>query len=173
MSRILIVEPRDILRQAILLALFPEHEVQSVPQLVDDNEALTKDCDLLIVGASALSGAASSCHPVLRKLQERKIPMIWIDDPGDSQTLPHGKIVVLKSPIQKDTLESAVAKCLDGSPANHNRTASMPAKGQTTTRETKTAAASHTAGPQIIELVDVVAEPPERGKGKTQERRTQ
>lgn len=172
MSRILIVEPRNILRQAIILALFPDHEVRSVPQLADHNEALAKDFDLLIVGVSTLSEAASFHHPLLQKVQDWKIPMIWIDDPGDGQTVPHGKIVVLKSPIQKDALDSAIAKCLEGSPANHNGTASLLEKGQTTTKETRTAAAFHTTGPQIIELVDVVAEPPERGKGKVQERRT-
>ena len=48
----------------------------------------------------------------------------------------------------------------------------MLAKAPPKQKETKTAAPSHTTGPQIIELVDVVAEPPERGKGKTQERKT-
>ena len=172
MSRILLVEPRHILRQAISLALFPDHEVQLAALLSDSNESVAKEVDLIIVDSSALGETGNSRSSLLQKLQDWKVPTIWIDDTGDGQGPPHGKIVVLKSPIQKDALQSALAKCLDGSPANNNGTASMLAKGRTKTKETKTAAPSHTTGPQIIELVDVVAEPPERGKGKTQERKT-
>jgi hypothetical protein len=79
---------------------------------------------------------------------------------------------VLKNPIQKDALQSAIKKFLEGSAANQNGTAVMPAKERMATKEARTAPASQATAPQIIELVDVVAEPPERRKSRTQERRT-
>ena len=36
MSRILVVEPRNVLRQAISLALFPDHEVQTATFLLGE-----------------------------------------------------------------------------------------------------------------------------------------
>ena len=54
MSRILVVEPRNILRQAISLALFPDHEVQMATFLPDSNAAAVKEFDLVIIDSAAL-----------------------------------------------------------------------------------------------------------------------
>ena len=161
MSRILLVEPRHILRQAMSVALFAEHDLQLAASVSAINESAAQEFDLIIIDSAALRQAGKASDALLQELQ---VPMIWIDDTNAGQALPQGKTVVLKSPIEKDALQSAIARCLDGSPANRNPTAARLAKGRTTTKETRTAADARASKPQIIELVDVVAEPPERVK---------
>ena len=66
MSRILVVEPRNILRQAISLALFPDHEVQTATFLSDSNAAIAKEFDLVIIDSAALgetNNFEQSAHP--------------------------------------------------------------------------------------------------------------
>jgi DNA-binding NtrC family response regulator len=172
MSRIFLVEPRAILRQAISLALFPDHEVQLAASFPDSNGSVTPEFDLIIIDSAALSETGKSSSALLQKLQDWKIPTIWIDDTGERQAAPPGKIVVLKNPILKDALQSAIKKFLEGSAANQNGTAVMPAKERMATKEARTAPASQATAPQIIELVDVVAEPPERRKSRAQEKKT-
>ena len=53
MSRILVIEPRNILRQAIGLALFPDHEVQMAAWLSDSHATVAQEFDLVIVDAAA------------------------------------------------------------------------------------------------------------------------
>jgi DNA-binding NtrC family response regulator len=172
MSRILVVEPRNILRQAISLALFPDHEVQFVALLSDSNVVVAKEFDLVIIDSAALSEIGNSSTEILKRLQGWKIPTIWIDDTGRGQIPAHDKLIVLTSPIQKDTLQSAITKCLDRSPSEQSGTARTPATERRATREARNVAAQQAVGPQIIELVDVVAEPPARRKSKIQGRRT-
>jgi hypothetical protein len=171
MSKILLVEPRNILRQAISLALFPDHEVQFASLSSDCSELVARELDLVIIDSTALKETDKSSVEFLHKLQAWKVPTIWIDDAGGGQAVAHDKLVVLGSPIQKDALQAAIAKCLDRSSAKENGLASMPAKEQIATTEGRTATASQATGPQIIELVDVVAEPPPRRKSRAQEKR--
>jgi hypothetical protein len=79
---------------------------------------------------------------------------------------------MLTGPIQKDTLQSAVAKCLGISSSKQNGSAGILAKERMTTKESRTVAVSQVTGPQVIELVDVVAEPPARRKSKKQQTKT-
>ncbi len=169
MSRILVVAPRNILRQAISLALFPDHEVQLAALLSDSNASVAKEFDLVIIDSAVFRATGESRGEHLRKLREWKVPTVWIDDIGAGQAAGRDKLVVLTSPIQKDTLQSAIARCLDRSSSKENGTASMTAMEQRSAKEPKIAEA---AGPQIIELVDVVAEPPERRKSNIQQSRT-
>jgi hypothetical protein len=101
-------------------------------------------------------------------VQGWKVPTIWIDDTGGDQAPAYDQLVVLTRPIQKDTLQSAVANCLGISSSKQNGTAGMLAKERKVTKQAITAAVSQSAGTQVIELVDVVAEPPERRKSKQQ-----
>jgi hypothetical protein len=172
MSRILVVEPRNILRQAISLALFPDHEVQTATFLSDSNAAIAKEFDLVIIDSEALSETSNSSSQLIRTVQGWKVPTIWIDDTGGRQAPARDNRVMLTGPIQKDTLQSAVAKCLGISSSKQNGTAGMLAKERKVTKEAITAAVSQSAGPQVIELVDVVAEPPERRKSKKQQTKT-
>ena len=172
MSRILLIEPRDILRQAISLALFPDHEVQLATLFSDSNELIALQFDLIIIDSAALSAPGNSDGEFLHKLRASKIPTIWIDDTRVGEAATHDKLVVLASPIQKDALQAAMTRCLDRSSVKSDAPASMPAKERMATKEARTAPEFQATGPQIIELVDVVAEPPERGKSRTRERRT-
>jgi DNA-binding NtrC family response regulator len=172
MSRVLVVETRNLLRQAISLALFPDHEVQFAASLSDSNAAVAKEFDLIIIDSAALRETGNSISEILHKLQGWKVPTVWIDDSAARQATSHDKLVVLTRPIQKDALLSAITKCLHESFSKENGAENIPARERKATEEARTTAAPEAAGPQIIELVDVVAEPPERSKSKIQESRT-
>jgi|SRR6266566_7773011 DNA-binding NtrC family response regulator len=170
MSKILVVEPRNILRQAISLALFPDHEVQTATFLSDSNAAaIAKEFDLVIIDSGALGETSNSSSQLIRTVQGWKVPTIWIDDIGGDQAHAYDQLVVLTRPIQKDALQSVVAKCLDMSSSKQNGITSIAVKERMTTKEATTVAASQVTGPQVIELVDVVAEPPARRKSKKQQ----
>jgi hypothetical protein len=170
MSRVLVIEPRNILRQAISLALFPDHEVQTATFLPDGNAAAAKEFDLVIIDSAALRETSTSSSQIFRTVQGWKVPTIWIDDTGGHQAPARDNLVMLTGPIQKDTLQSAVAKCLGISSSKQN--GSVLAKERMTTKESRTVAVSQVTGPQVIELVDVVAEPPARRKSKKQQTKT-
>ncbi|SRR6266498_3374902 len=171
MSRILVVEPRNILRQAISLALFPDHEVQTATFLSDNNVAVVKEFDLVIIDSGALGETSNSSSQLIRTVQGWKVPTIWIDDTGAGQAHAHDQLV-LTPPIQKEALQSVVAKCLGMSSSKQNRITSIAVKERMTTKEARTVAAAQVTDPQVIELVDVVAEPPERRKSKKQQTKT-
>src|SRR6266850_5593714 len=166
MSKILVVEPRNVLRQAISLALFPDHEVQTATFLSDSNAAIAKEFDLVIIDSEALGETSNSSSQLIRTVQGWEVPTIWIDDTGGDQAPAYDQLLVLTRPIQKDTLQSAVANCLGISSSKQNGTAGMLAKERKVTKQANTAAVSQSAGTQVIELVDVVAEAPERRKSK-------
>jgi CheY-like chemotaxis protein len=170
MSKILVVEPRNVLRQAISLTLFPDHEVQTATFLSDGNAAAAKEFDLVIIDSEALGETGNSSSQLIRTVQGWKVPTIWIDDTGGRQAPARDNLVMLTGPIQKDTLQSAVAKCLGISSSKQN--GSVLAKERMTTKESRTVAVSQVTGPQVIELVDVVAEPPARRKSKKQQTKT-
>ena len=172
MSRILVVEPRNILRQAIGLALFPDHEVQMAAWLSDSDATVAQEFDLVIVDSAALRATNTLNSQLVRAVQSWKVPTIWIDDTGARQAPARDKLVVLTGPIQKESLQSAVTKCLGISSAKQNSTTSIPAKVPMATKEPRTATASQGTAPQIIELVDVVAEPSESRKTKKQPTKT-
>jgi len=109
---------------------------------------------------------------LVRAVQSWKVATIWIDDTGARQAPARDKLVVLTGPIQKESLQSAVTKCLGISSAKQNSTTSIPAKEPMATKEPRTATASQGTAPQIIELVDVVAEPSESRKTKKQPTKT-
>jgi hypothetical protein len=171
MSRILVVEPRNILRQAISLALFPDHEVQTATFLSDNNVAGVKEFDLVIIDSGALGETSNSSRQLIRTVQGWKVPTIWIDDTGGGQAHAHDQLV-LRRPIQKEALQSVVAKCLGMSSSKQNGITSIAMKERMTTKKARTVAAPEVTDPQVIELVDVVAEPPARRKSKKQQTKT-
>jgi hypothetical protein len=171
MSRILVVEPRNILRQAISLALFPDHEVQTVAVLSESDAALVKEFDLVMIDSAAWDETNTLNRQLVRWVQGWKVPTIWIDDGGGPRAPTSDNLVVLTRPIQKDSLQSAVTKSLATSSSLRNGNVHMTAK-KAATKEAKIVGASQVAGPQIIELVDVVEEAPEPNNGKKQQRKT-
>jgi hypothetical protein len=168
MSRILVIEPRNILRQAINLALFPDHEVHMTASLSDNHVTVAQEFDLIIVDSAALRATNTLSSQLVRAVQSWTVPTVWIDDTGARQAPVRDKLVVLTGPIQKESLQSAVTKCLGISSSKQNSTTSVPVKEPIATKEPTTATTPQNTGPQIIELVDVVAEPPESRKNKKQ-----
>src|SRR5262245_16912726 len=128
MSKILVVEPRNILRQAISLALFPDHEVQMSPLLSEGDAAMAQEFDLVIIDSAGLRATNSLSSQLVRAVQSWKVPTIWIDDAAARQAPVRDKLVVLNGPIQKESLQSAVTKCLGASPSKLDGTTSTSAK---------------------------------------------
>jgi hypothetical protein len=167
MGKILVVEPRKILQQAIRLALYPDHEVQLQTNL-SDQEPPVKNFDLAIIDAAALRDVNVPGTQSLRAVKGWKIPKIWIDEAQRVQAPGRDQLVVLTKPIQKETLQSAVATCLGVSlHAKQNGAKKTTGSGATAASDSGT-----TAGPVIIELVDVIEEVPERRRHGRQQRKT-
>ena len=173
MSKIFVVEPRKILQQAIRLALSPDHEVHFDASLSDQEPPGIKNFDLAIIDAAALRDVNALNTQRLRALQAWKIPQIWIDEAERVQAPRGDKLVVLAKPIEKETLQSAVATCLGVSLAGkQNGTGWQPAKETTGSGGTTASDSDTTAGPTIIDLVDVVEESPERKSQGRRQRKT-
>jgi hypothetical protein len=173
MSKILVVEPRKILQQAICLALCPDHEVQLDANLSEKKPITIKDYDLAIIDAAALRDPNVPNTQNLRVLQEWKIPKIWIDEADRGQAPRGDKLVVLTKPIQKESLQAAVATCLGASLARRpNGSGRQPARETIGSGGTTVSDSGAAAGPVIIDLVDVVEESPERKSQGRQQRRT-
>ena len=126
---------------------------------------LPQEFDLVIIDAAALRASNTFSSQLVRAVESWAVPTIWIDDTGARQAPSREGLVVLTGSIQKESLQSAVKKCLDGS--STKRATSMAAKESMTTKELS-AAMPQSTGPQIIELVDVVEEPPASRKTRKQ-----
>ncbi len=177
MSRILIIEPQKILQQAIVLFLFPDHEVEVNENVPEKETQVVKDFDLAIVDAAALREANMLGAQQARTVEGWKIPTIWIDDAAGAQSPAAKQLVMLGRPVQRDALQAAMAKCLGtSSSSKQNGIASLSATDripslETTIEETSAADAVQVAGSPVIELVDVVEEEPERKKNRKQQRK--
>jgi hypothetical protein len=176
MSKILVVEPRKILQQAIRLALCQDHEVQLDASLSDTEPSAIRDFELAIIDAAALREVNVLSTQLLRAVQGWKIPKIWIDEAERVQAPSRYKLIVLTKPIQKETLQSAVSTCLGASlSSKQNGTTRLSVK-RTTGSIGTTASDSITTpgatGATIIELVDVVEETAEHKSHSRQRRKT-
>ena len=173
MGKILVIEPGKILQQALRLALCPDHEVQLYPHLFDKGAATVKDYDLAIIDAAGLREANAAGAEVLLAAQTWEIPKIWIDDDERAQSSDRDRLVVLAKPIQKDTLQAAIATCLSApSAGKQNGSGRQSAQGATGASGEGAGDSSTTQSPVIIDLVDVVEEPPERKNAGRQQRKT-
>jgi hypothetical protein len=172
MSKILVVEPRKILQQALRLALCPDHEVQLEANLADKEPAAVMEFDLAIIDAAALREVNVPRTQVLRAVQAWTMPKIWIDEAERTQA-PGDELRVLTKPIEKDRLQAAVATCLGAALSSKQNGNSGPAAKETT-RSTRTTASvpSTIAEVPIIDLVDVVEEPPAHNRYSRRQRKT-
>jgi hypothetical protein len=162
MSKILVVEPQRILQQAMILSLFPQHDVELAADVSENGTPDGKGFDLVIIDAAALRDANALRGSVPPVAQEWKLPTIWIQDGGGPPAPSGGRIVVVKRPIQKDALQSAIAECLaDSSTSKRKASRSVPDQGvpgssKNTTKKVRTASRSESPSARVIELVDVV-----------------
>jgi hypothetical protein len=109
MSKVLLVEPDKMLRQAFIVALFPEFEIQVVDALPD---VAPKDVDVLIVDAAARLKQDPESAPKIRVVAKWNLPIIWIDADRPAQNAHPAHFTRLNGPVAKDTLRRALAQCL-------------------------------------------------------------
>src|SRR5262249_30653472 len=108
---------------------------------------------------------------LLRTVQNWKVPTIWIDAGEPSQAPERENLVLLRGPMAREILQSALAKCL-GISTGARRNGTPPvadqhsrATAEVTANDAKDVVSTVTRNAQLIELVDVVEEGPGR-KGR-------
>ena len=110
MSTILIVEPYTVLQHAIVVALFPEHQIR-IAEAVPDSPG---DADIVIVDAAGLRERSGLSSAELHRIVEWHRPIIWID--GVNAAKPNADAIVnfvrLGIPLKRDELRTMVAECL-------------------------------------------------------------
>ena len=153
MSKILVVEPHRMLQQAIVLALFPEHEVKSASALPEPSEL--EDFAAVIVDAESLGEPGEESASAIRAVHGWKIPTLWVQGPSNGPAPQREKLVVLKTPIEREVLLSALAECL-GTASKQTRL-EKPA-GSVRAKDSRAGAAAAAGGPEVIELLEVVEE---------------
>ncbi|MBI1993394.1 MAG: hypothetical protein HYY47_01540 [Deltaproteobacteria bacterium] len=167
MGKVLLIEPQKILQQAISLFLFPEHEVR-----VEDEAGAAvgsfKDYDLVIIDGDALREHNRLTAEVLRAVQGCKTPTLWLEEEAASQAPKRDKLVVVKKPLEKGTLEAAVGDFLSPGPSRERGGAATPGRAGASKGASKKNPAEQTeqSAFQFIDLVEVVDEeaPPKQGK---------
>jgi hypothetical protein len=177
MSKILVFAPQRMIQQAIVLSLFSDHDVQLCVGLGENSSPAVNDFDLAIVDATALRNVKAPATQLLKRIQDGKIPTVWIEEAGGDQEPCGDNLAVLKRPIQKDALQSAVAACLtslDAKPHAKRRAVKKEKSRspRTTAKQASIDVAPHVTGFQVIELVDVVEEAPERNQNNKQQGKT-
>ena len=112
MSKILVVEPYKILQRAIAVSFFPEHEVQLTDDLPEMNEFEQRSYDIVVVDAGALR-ERNTIGDLNRRVQDWRIPTIWLEETISTVVPTRDKLVVLRKPLLKNDLLSALAQCLE------------------------------------------------------------
>ena len=111
MSTILIVEPYIVLQHAIVVALFPEHQIRTAEAVPDS----PGDADIVVVDAAGLREHSGLSSAELHRIVEWHRPIIWID--GVNAAEPNADAIVnfvrLGIPLKRDELKAMVAECLN------------------------------------------------------------
>ena len=156
MSKVWLIEPDKMLRQAFTVALFPEFQIQVVEAIPD---AAPKDVDALIVDAAALHEQANSTR-IVGAVTGWHLPIIWIDGDQPGQAPDPAQCVRLKRPVAKEALRRALSQCLSATAAPKSTVSAEPAKTPLGKKTRTKKAADNAAGENrnFIELVDVVEE---------------
>ena len=154
MSRVLLIEPHRVLQQALALALFPEHDVRVEESIDAGVIGGLKEVDLLIVDTAALRNAGKLTAEIRRALEAAKTPTLWIDD--DSARPKRANLTVMAPPIASGSLQSAVAELLSGKSEKPKKAAAAAKAGDVEEPDE--------SGAQLIDLVEVVEEAPDKTK---------
>jgi hypothetical protein len=158
MKTILIIEPHKMLQHAIAISLFPQYQTRVAAVIPVPGEI--KDVDAVIIDAASLREINGLTAQAMASIQECKVPLIWIDD-DDSPLVQNAKSVLVTRPIGRQSLQNAVAGCLDETSKTVGN-GSPPAAGE------RARPAAHVLADQteskVIELVDVVQEEPSGNK---------
>jgi DNA-binding NtrC family response regulator len=172
MGKILVIQPHRMLQQALVLALFPDHEVQAIESLPESSAV--KDFDAVIVDAGSLVESGGAAAQGIRAVQSWTVPTVWVEGVQSAQPPKRDKLVAVRRPITRDALQSAVAECLElASTSKRNGPVTAQSQedrmaGKAKAKEQMTGGISEPAEARVIELVDVVEAGPERGMKPTQ-----
>ena len=153
MSKILVVEAHRMLQQAIALALFPEHEVKTASALPEPSEL--EGFAAVIVDAESLGEPGEASAPAIRAVHGWKVPTLWVQGSANGPAPQREKLVVLKTPIEREVLLSALAECL-GTASKETRL--EKAAGSARAKDSRAGATAAAGGPEVIELLEVVEE---------------
>ncbi len=160
MSKVLLVEPQKILQQAITLALFPEHEVDVRGSVDRTGLGALEDYELIIVDGAALREVEALSTEVTAALQNCNIPTLWIEEQESAEIPKRDKLLVLKKPIERDTLHRNLVSLLGSK---------RPAKAES---KPKTAPVNEQESFEFIELVDVVEDQTSQASGQQPAKRS-
>lgn len=156
MSKVLLVEPDRMLRQAFTVALFPEFQIQVVEAMPD---AAPNDADAMIIDAAALRERPKSAR-IIRAVTGWHLPIIWIDGDQPGPAPDQAQCVRLKKPVAKEALRRALAQCLSVTAVPKSTVSAEPAKPPLgkKPRSKKAVDIAASENRNFIELVDVVEE---------------
>ena len=170
MSKILVIEPHRILQQAIAIALYPENDVELMDAIPESLNV--KDFDAVIVGAASLEEKSGLGGQGIHTIRVWKLPTIWIEDESSGQVPSRDDVVILKQPISREALLTALGKCLRAFGSKRNGAVAEREDGPRPSKEAaKKPASAATESAKFIELVDVVEEGPGDKKNKTQKKK--
>lgn len=157
MSMILVIQPHKMLQHAMALSLFPQYQTRVTSVIPEAGEI--EDVDAVIVDAMSLRETRALTAEAMASLRVWSVPMIWIDG-GESPSAPiREKLVIVKRPIGRQSLQKAVAKCL-GESATTERKQKAPAPKRKPRSTAPAAVNDESVRDNVIELVDVVQESP-------------
>lgn len=163
MSRIFVVQPHRMLQQAVIVALFPEHQVR-VSDKIPEAEP-SPYADLVIIDAGALRDRGCLSAGDIRALQSWQIPIVWIGSEAFGDSAPPKNRLQITAPLKRDELRAAVTECLRSSlveqaaPGPARKPAEvLLVRKKTAGRKPDRAVAVNRQ--EIIELVEVIEEVP-------------
>ncbi len=160
MSTILVIQPYKMLQHAIALSLFPQYQVRMTAVIPASDEF--EDVDAVIIDAASLRETHGLTGEAMALLRDWEVPMVWIDNGDSSLVPPRGKLlIVAERPIGRQSLQKAVAECLEES-AKTTGKKSAPAREEGECPKAEPVVAEKGAQADVIDLVDVVHEAPER-----------
>ena len=166
MSRILLIEPDRMLRHALTIGLFPDHQVEAASAVP---EAAAKDWDLLIVDAGALQerNLLSACER--ERLQKLQLPLLWFGPDGALLESDRDRWRRLQAPLTNEILRRALAQCLGASVAATKGIVEQAAQSPVETppitppkarKKKNTVPPELSDGKKFIELVEIVEDEP-------------
>jgi hypothetical protein len=167
MSKILLIEPDRVLRQAIALSLFPDHDVNLPEKAQGSGMESLDDYDLIVVDGAALREGGPVPAELSRAIQSSTTPTIWLEEDETSRPVKRENLVVVKKPIEREPFQTAVNNFLSPSQSGRGDASATQSAAQqregTPAKATKKARAEDPQQPtlQFIELVDVVEDAPD------------
>ena len=162
MSRILLIEPDLMLRHALTIALFPEHQVAAASAVPD---WAAQDLDLLIVDAGALQERSLLSARERARLQKMELPLLWFGPDAALPDCDRDRWLRLQAPLNKEDLRRGLAQCLGATgptkvPAGQAEQAPDDVAVKSERKARKKINTEANTGKKLIELVEVVDDEP-------------